>query len=305
MKNTLSKNIQLFIFNEDYFDSIYQNNPDLIKNDPSLLFKSIHVENPTAFCWLAKRVDISNVWKSLFFFILSKKRFLAHYYVLKKIHPEIFENIENKRFIFNRILSSLNWYKTGNNTQKIKLFTKLAKDNHFITSEILEDLILKKSLLPLAIDSMKAGIMPLHKDNIFADFCKNGSPEYVPFFKGIGCNIHYMNDLSLIKASESNNMNMVRHLVEKEGADLSVGNYFPLLTVFTEDEYSEKEKEISNEMIVFFAEYAYGIPSFPKSILKKLLKNKKFKIAYQFIEVNNNLKDKNDVTPFKKKINKI
>jgi hypothetical protein len=304
MKNTLSKEIHYLIFNRPFFEKAYQERPELIRNDPSLLFKSIASNNAEAFCWLLRKVDISQVWESLFCFIFRKDRFLAYYKLLRKAYPEVLETIDAKKFVFRILLKNLTAYKQDQRRQKLKIFNELIKNNSFIDSDVLNDLIKKEHFHEIAIESIKQGITPLYKDNTFVEFCRKGKPAHVPFFKKLGCNVNYMNDLPLIMAAQNHNVEMVFYLIEKEGADLSVGNYFPILSVFAEDPYSERDP-LPDNIILIFANYAYNKKTFPKSILKKLLKNKKFKISYNYLKTSEQLKIKEGLVPVRKKINKI
>lgn len=305
MKYRLSYQIQKFIFDKEFFENIYIENPDLIRKDPSLLFKSISVGNTTAFSWLLKKVDIEPVFETLFNFIYRNKRFLAYYFVIKKSYPEIFDKIENQIMIFKSFYKSIFWKDNKKEiARKLKIATDIANKYNLIDSFMLDELIKKKDLHKLVIDCIKSGIEPIHKDNLFAVFCANGSPEHVSFFKDIGCDVHYMNDLALINAAEEKNESMVRYLIEKEGANPCVGNNFPFFALFSKDETDEKDN-ISDDLVIFLAKNAYSAPRFSKVALKKLLKNKKFSTTYQYLVINESLKKKNEFTSSKIKPNKI
>jgi hypothetical protein len=296
----LSKYIQPHYFAEEFFNEIYQKNPNLIKNNYSLLFKSIAIGNAMSFIWLLKKVDIEPIFHKLIIFVFKKKRKLAHYRLLSKAYPQVFNKPENIKIIFNILLGFSSSSKIGKRI--IKYLHELTKQHSLVDSFILDRLVNQKETHSLMIEHMKLGIVPNHINNFFAEYCKYGIPEHVHLFKKLGCDIHYLNDLALIKASEYINEAMIRYLVEKENADLRVGNYFPIFALLNEDNYTLNAIS-SNELISFIAEKSFTIGNIPKRILDKFLLNKRFNTAYQYFSTQKYLSTNNIVNI--KKTNKI
>lgn len=303
MKNKLSNHIQYLQFDENLFDEIYHKNPNVIKNDYSLLYKSLAIGNSMAFLWLLNKIDIEPIFNNLIPFIFKKKRKLAHYKVLKKAYPQVFNKPENIKIVFNILLN----YSASDEIGKraIKYMSELSKKYSLIDSFILERLVNQRQTHNLMIEHMKLGVCPNHINNFFAEYCKHGSPEHIPVFKSLGCDIHYLNDLALLKASEYINEPMIFHLVGKEDSDLSVGNYFCVESLLNEDEYALCTPT-SNEAISFLAEKIFEKKSISKAVLNKFLNNKKFNTAYQYFSAQNDLAhNTSDKIDSKKKINKI
>lgn len=304
MKNKLSNHIQYLQFDENLFDEIYKNNSDLINTNYSLLFKSIAISNPMAFLWLIKKVDIAPIFSKLIPFIFKKKRNLAHYQILKKAYPEVFNQQENVKIVFDILFNYSSSEKIGK--RAIKYMGDLSRTYPLINSFTLENLVSQPQTHELIIEHMKLGVMPLHLNNFFAQYCKNGDPKHVNFFKSLGCDIHYLNDLALLKASEYVNEPMIIHLINNESADLSVGNYFCVSVLLNEDEYS-MFSQASDDTISFLAEKIFEKHNLSKTLLNKFFSNKKFNTAYQYFSAKNELNHKNILGSYvhKKKINKI
>lgn len=301
MKNPLSRHIQKFIFDQNFFDKIYQENPKMISQDPSLLFKSIVVSNASAFCWLIKKVDIEPVFKELFYLILKNIRFPAYLKVLSKAYPEFFAKRETQSFLFKTLILNLYSSNQDKTQYRLKLVNKLAQSNDLIEAYHLNIFISQKESHHLMIKAIQSGIIPVFKDDFFARFCRYGDPKYVSVFKEIGCDMHYLNDLALINAAEFKNEEMVRYLIEHEGCNPCVGNNFPMYSVFHENEYYEKES-ISDDLIMFFAKYCHS-KNIDSSVIAKLGENKQFQVSYQYVVTNKSLADKQEI--HKNKINKI
>lgn len=303
MKN-LSKYIVPYYFDQDYFDQIYQNNPNFIKHNPTLLFKSIAISNSKAFIWLLNKIDIVPIFNKLIPFIFKNKRNLAHYKLIKHAYSDIFNNLENIRFVFNILFQYVSSDKIGKRV--IKHMEELSNHHGIIDSFMLERLITQKQTHNLMIKHLMLGVKPNHINNFFAEYCKYGSVEHVSLFKDLGCDVHYLNDLALIKASEHVNEPMIYYLIDKENAKLRAGNYFCISSLLYEDEYAMYTPP-SKEIILFLAKKIFNDSSIPKTVISKFLTDKVFNTAYQYFSVEKALNKKNASNEAfnKRKVNKV
>jgi hypothetical protein len=303
MKNKLSNHIQYLQFDENLFNEIYNNNPNEIKNNYSLLYKSLAINNSMAFLWLLNKIDIEPIFGKLIPFVFRKKRKLAHYSLLKKAYPQVFNKPENMKIVFNILFNHSASDEIGK--RAIKYMGEISRKYSIIDSFMLERLVNQKQTHNLMIEHMKLGVIPNHINNFFAEYCKYGSPENIEIFKHLGCDIHYLNDLSLLKASEYINEPMIFHLINNEGSDLSVGNYFCVFSLLNEDEYSLLAQS-SDDIISFVAEKILEKKSISKATLNKFLTHKKFNTAYEYFSAKNDLVHKNlNSGHAKTRVNKI
>ncbi len=303
MKNKLSNHIQYLKFDEEFFNDIYQKNPDIIKYSPNLLFKSLKKDNAKAFLWLLKKVDIEPVFNRLidFSFGKLKNRNFAFYKLLKKSYPDTFNKNINKKYLFSLFCGLLELDR--NKKRILKYIREIVQDFTPVDSSMLDVLNWVKEFEDLVIEQIKLGAIPKYKDQFFQEFCTYGNPIHLQVFKNLGCDIHANNEVALMSACYACNEDMVKYLIDNEKADLSIHKYYPIFILL--NLVDGKEIDSSDDMISYLANKAYE-NNYPKNILKKFIKNNKFKISYEYYSTKASV-EASDIknTSYKKSIIKI
>ncbi len=290
MKKILYQNISNDFFSKELFEKIIAENPQSIIKEPSLIFKSLVENNIEAFSWLCEKIDWTPYYESIVYKLIRMDSFLPFYRILEKNKKFIQEDCQAQIF-FKNAIKNYSWIRNSKNKSEREIVLKEIFNTIFVVKDPLQldELLRHKELHPLIFISFKNGILPYHKNDFFAEYCKNGSPQNIIYFKDIGCDFHYLNDLALKNAANHRNEEMFIHLIEKEGLNPFLSDGFALKTLITEDEI--EESNISNDTIFFIAELVSQFNHPSKPLLKVLNSNKIFVAAFNKIQIEKSLKN--------------
>lgn len=290
MTNKLSHHIKKDSFDVITLENTYKSNQDIFSKNIELMFKSISVNNIESFIWLVNKINWTESYESIISKLVSKDSFINEFNILIKTNPSIFQEQKKQQKIIKIMLSGFGWTCSDQNKKERLVAIKTIFDNGFRIHDpfFFEEFAIRPELHYILIASLKDGYQPFHKDNLFVKFCQKGHPGHIELFKKIGCDIHYMNDLPLIKAAEHNNELMVIHLIEKEGADPFSGNNFPIFTLLNVEEEEKNSRKVSSDLIVFFAKIIKNKKEFTDSIKTQLLNNNQLLTALNYLDMLDN-----------------
>lgn len=291
MKKILYQNISNDFFSKELFEKIITENPQSIIKEPSLIFKSLVENNIEAFSWLTEKIYWIPYYESIVYEMIKMDSFLPFYRILEKQNQKFIQGDCQVQIFFKQAIKNYSWIRNNKNKSEREIILKEIFNTNFIEKDPLklDELLRHKELHPFIFSSFKNGTLPYHKNEFFAEYCKNGSPQKINHFKDIGCDFHYLNDLALKNAANYRNEEMFIHLIKLEGLNPFLSDGFALKTLITEDEI--EESNISNDTIFFIAELVNESKSPSKSLLKVLNSNKIFVAALNKFKIEKSLKN--------------
>lgn len=271
-----------------------------IFNDMSLIYKSIAVKNEQALFWSLDNTHWQLAFNKFYYKLFKEKKLSSVFEYLYEKDKNFF--INNDDFVKN-LIKYVSWDSNKDESPSlVKIINQLIDDGfNYDKNLFVHTLVEKQNLHPLLFKILKQNSNIFNKNQLFAEYCKYGSIEHVDFFISLGCDIHYLNDLALIRAAEFRNEKMFRYLVDKYKFNPFISNLFCFSTLLQED--NNISDDTSDSLITYLAELVfYKKPKKTDFFTKKYKENNKFVTTLNYLTVNQNIKV--NITG-KLKVNKI
>jgi len=260
---------------------------DYIFNDMSLIYKSIAVKNDKSLFWSLDNTHWQLAFNKFYYKLFQEKKLPLIFEYLYQKDKNFF--IKNTDFVKN-LIKYVSWDSTKDQSPSIvKIINQLIEDGFDYDKKLFaHTLVEKANLHTLLFKILKQNSNVFNKNQLFVEYCKHGSVEHIDFFISLGCDIHYMNDLALIRSAEFRNEKMFMFLIDKHKFNPFSSNLFCFSTLLQED--NNISDDTSDSLIIYLANQVFLKKS--KKInffIKKYKHNNKFVTTLNYLTVNQNI----------------